>query len=194
MDYPRVTEILKYFTNYDQVPKQTLEKASARGTSVHALCSGMAKGAWIPDAMIGEELIGYILSFKMWSQAQVLEFIIIEKRYTDEDLGFCGQPDFVIKGTDGKLYLVDLKTSSRPQKTYPLQMAAYKRLLKVHGIEVEGVMLVYLNKDGQFPDVDLLENIDEETQVFISALHCWNYFNKGKKNGKRKRIIEEKCA
>lgn len=185
MDYPRVTEVLRAYTSYDQVPKEILERAAARGTSVHALCAGIAKGAWIPDGMIGEDLIGYVNSFKKWASAQVGKFVVVEKRYTDDENKFSGQLDFVILGSDEQLYLVDLKTSSRPQKTYPVQMAAYDYLLRNHKIQVKGAMLVYLNKDGEFPEVHLLEDMTDELHVFLSALDCWHYFNKGKKNGRK---------
>ncbi len=179
---PRVTEILKPFTGYDQVPKDILENAAARGTSVHALCAGIAKGNWIPDGMIGEELLGYVQSFRKWQEAQVKSFVIVEKRYTDCDSKYSGQLDFVIKGTDEKLYLIDLKTSARPQKTYPIQMAAYNSLLKQNSIKVEGAMLVYLKKDGEFPDIDFIEDMNEEFDVFLAAVKCYEYFKLRKKN------------
>lgn len=188
MDYPRVTEILRAFTSYDQVPKQILDNAAARGTTVHALCAGIAKGAWLPDGMIGAEYLGYVNSFKQWMQAQVVSFDIIETRYLDEDLGYSGQLDFVITGSDGRKYLVDLKTSSKPQKTYPIQMAAYDRLLKKHGILVEGAMIVYLNKNGEFPDIDFLPNMDNEFHIFSCALDCWNYFKPKIKNDRNKKL------
>lgn len=178
---PRVTEILRPYTGYDQVPKNILENAAARGTSVHALCAGIAKGNWIPDGMIGEELLGYVQSFRKWHEAQVKSFVIIEKRYTDCDSRYSGQLDFVIQGNDGKLYLADLKTSSKPQKTYPVQMAAYNSLLKQNGTTVEGAMLVYLKKDGEFPDIDFIENMDKEYRIFQSALECYEYFKIRKK-------------
>lgn len=182
MDYPRVTEVLRPYTNYEHVSKQVLERAAARGSSVHALCAGIAKGAWIPDGMIGEDLIGYVNSFRKWASAQVGKFIVVEKRYIDKERMYSGQLDFVVLGIDNELYLVDLKTSSRPQKTYPIQMAAYNYLLKNHNIDVKGAMLVYLNKDGEFPEIHLIEDMSEELHVFLSALDCWHYFNKGKKH------------
>lgn len=192
---PRVTEILRPFTGYDQVPKDILERASARGTSTHALCAGIAKGNWIPDGMIGEELIGYVRSFRKWHEAQVKEFVIVEKRYTDLYKRFSGQLDFVVKCHDDKYYLADIKTSAKPQKTYPVQMSAYEALLKQQGIEIEGAMLVYLNKDGEFPDIDFLENMDEEFSVFLSAVKCYEYFKIRKKNGSKRQehIPENTC-
>lgn len=191
MQYPRVTEILHAFTNYDRVPEKILSSASARGTAVHALCAGIAKGAWIPDSMIQEDILGYVNSFKKWSEAQVAEFIIVEKRYAHETLEYTGQLDLVVKGLDNELYLVDLKTSSRPQKTYPLQMAAYDNLLKNNQITVKGAMLVYLNRNGEFPEIHFLEDMEEEFHVFLSALDCWNYLHKGKRHGKKRINSEE---
>ena len=185
MSFPRVTEILKPFTSYEHVPPTILARAAARGTTVHALCAGIAKGAWIPDGMIGEEYIGYINSFKKWAEAQVKEFIIVERRYTHDNEEFSGQVDFVVIGTDGELYLVDLKTSARPQKTYPVQMAAYDHLLKNQKINVKAALLVYLDKDGEFPEIHYLDTLTEELDVFLSALECWHYFNRRKKHGRK---------
>lgn len=185
MVVPRVTEILKVHTKYDQVPVQVLERAAERGTSVHALCAGIASGEWIPECMIPEEYRGYVNSFNQWTKAQVSKFLIIEKRYTDEGLNYTGQIDFVIQGSDEELYLVDLKTSAQPQKTYPVQMAAYDSLLRAHKVHVKGAMLVYLNKDGEFPEIHLIEDLEEEMRVFLSALDCWKYFNKGNKNARK---------
>lgn len=191
-EYPRVTEILRAFSSFESVPKDILERAAARGTAVHALCAGLAKGAWLPDIMIDEEFSGYIASFKQWAAMQVSKFVTIEKRFTDEDLKYSGQLDFVILGTDNELYLVDLKTSARPQKTYPVQMAAYDHLLRKHGVNVKGAMLVYLNKDGDFPEINLIEDLSEETYVFMAALDCWHYFNKGKRNVKTRSVCSDR--
>ncbi len=179
VNLPRVTEILRAFTSYDQVPKDILKRAAARGTSVHAICAGIAKGAWIPDSMIAEELKGYVDSFNKWAKAQVAEFMIIEKRYTNAS--YTGQLDFVVRCNDGKVYLVDLKTSAAPQKTYPIQMAAYDQLLKEAGVVVEGAMIVYLDRDGEFPDIHLIDDMTRECEVFNAALRCWNYFNAKKR-------------
>lgn len=183
--YPRVTEILRPFTKFDYVPKKILENAASRGTAVHALCAGIAKGAWVPDNMIPEELRGYVTSFKKWADNHVKKFVIIEKRFVDEHLKYTGQVDFVVVGNDDELYLVDLKTSASPQKTYQLQMAAYEHMLEKHHVSVKGAALVYLQKDGEYPEIDLIEDFTERFHIFLSALDCYNYFNRKrkKKNG-----------
>lgn len=183
LNFPRVTEILRPFTSYDKVPPLILEKAASRGTSVHAICASIAKGAWIPDSMIDEELLGYVTSFSRWSEAQVKSFVLIEKRFQSNPLQFTGQLDFVIEGHDGLMYLADLKTSSKPQKTYPIQMAAYDYLLRDNQIKVSGAMIVYLDKTGEFPEIHLLSDMTDELHIFMAALDCYKYFNKGKING-----------
>lgn len=182
MNFPRVTEILKSFTSYENVPSEILRNAAARGSSVHAICAGIAKGAWIPDSMIDENLQGYVKSFKHWADAYVTDFVVIEKRYTDSILGYTGQLDFVILDKDQNLFLIDLKTSAKPQKTYPVQMAAYDNLLKESDMHVKGAMLVYLNKTGEFPAVHVMDNFIKEFHVFKCALQCWKFFKKRKKD------------
>ena len=68
---PRVTEVLATFSNFQHVRRGILDKASERGTAVHSLCAGVAIGAWIPEAMVPEELRGYYRSFMLWREAQV---------------------------------------------------------------------------------------------------------------------------
>lgn len=191
MTIPRVTEILKYFTSYDKVDRNVLANAAVRGTCVHALCAGIAKGNWIPDSMINAEYLPYVNSFRKWNEAQVLEYQIIEKRFTHESLQYSGQMDFVIIGRDGERYLVDIKTSSSPQKTYPLQMGAYELLLNHHNIEINGAMIVYLSKFGEFPEIDFLDNLTEQRHVFLSALDCYKYLHKRRMRGKQPELISK---
>lgn len=179
-DLPRVTEILNCFTKYDSVPQDILKNAAARGTQIHAICAGLAKGAWIPDGAIKEEHLPYVESFRAWSEKEVETYDIIETRFIDDELGYTGQVDFVIKARDGNVYLVDIKTSSKPNKTHPVQMAAYKTLLAKSKIDIKGAFLVYLSKESEYPQVQYLENMEHEQAVFMSALHCYNYFNKRK--------------
>ncbi len=181
-EYPRVTEILRAYSGYDKIPIKILDNAAARGTTVHAICAGIAKGAWIPDGMIQEDLRGYINSFKQWSDLFVKEYKIVEKRFTNEDNGYTGQLDFVIEGTDGQLYLVDLKTTSKPQKTHLVQMAAYDCLLRQKGIIVKASILVYLDKDGKFPLTIQTDDMNSALTVFLCALECYKYFNPRKNN------------
>ncbi len=182
MEAPRVTEVLKYFTGYDHVPQNILKGAAERGTTVHALCAAIANGSWVPISMIDEHLQGYVKSFLLWKEAQVEEFLIVEKRYMHPEALYTGQIDFVTKCNDGMMWLVDIKTSSSHQKTYALQMGAYGRLLKLYGVEVFGAMIVYLDKNGEFPDIYVVDDLEKEFVIFKSALDCWIYLKTRNEN------------
>lgn len=177
MIYPRVTEVLAAYGNYDKIPSSILVPKANIGNTVHALCAGISKGAWIPEGMIAEECLGYVQSFKLWHDDFVHETEIIEQRYNDETEGYTGQIDQVITAKDTYRYLVDLKTTARQMKTHPVQVAAYERLLKCNGITVHGAILLYLQKDGSMPKFLQLNNLEQERHVFSAALICWRYFN-----------------
>ncbi len=179
MEYPRVTEILRHFNDYERVPPQIMKRASARGSSVHSICAGIAEGAWIPDGMIDPELRGYVNSFKQWADNTVESFDIIEQRYCDTSLGFSGQIDMVINGKDGTTQLIDLKTSAKPQKTHPVQVAAYDYLLRTTAnVTPASVSLVYLSRDGEYPTVHTMTDLQEELTIFLRALQCYTNFHK----------------
>ncbi len=184
MTAPRVTEILNYFTNYDKVPSDILKNAAQRGTIVHGICAGIARGNWTPDVLINPLYLPYVESFRKWEEKVVLDYKIIEKRFLHSHLNFTGQMDFVITGHDGELYLIDLKTSASPQKTYALQMGAYDLLLENHDIKVKAAMVVYLSKVGDYPVVDYIEPLMKERHVFLSALDCYNYLHTRRSRGK----------
>ena len=177
VNYPRVTEILQAYTSYHTVPQHILGKAAARGTRVHAICAGIANGAWISSETIGEEYIGYVRSFEKWFDENVKEVLIVEKRYIDKKFEYTGQIDLLILSKKGRRCLVDLKTSSKKQKTYEIQMAAYCGMLDTHGITVNTSMIVYLQKDGEEAKVVESHCWDKELYVFKCALNCWRYFN-----------------
>jgi hypothetical protein len=66
-------------------------------------------------------------------------------------------------------------------------MAAYNSLLMQNNVYVSGAMLIYLDKHGEFPDIESLddEEMEEMFYVFSAALHCYKYFKirKKKKDG-----------
>ena len=158
-------------------PKDILDRAAERGTTVHAICAAIAKGSWITEGMIQEDLRGYVESFRKFAKEHVYDYEVIEQRYHEDDLKYSGQVDLVIETSSGNFKLVDLKTTSTMPKTHLVQMAAYEHLLSEHEIYVESAMLVYLNKNGDFPKIIERENLLPELDIFFHALDCYNYFN-----------------
>ena len=127
--------------------------------------------------MIKEGCLGYVNSFKQWVELFVDEFVYIEKKLSHEQLLYGGEIDYVICDLlEHKKYLVDIKTTYLPLKYHNVQISAYNELLKQNNIETEGNLLVYLDKDGEFPEIISLEDVSKEFQIFKHALACHNYF------------------
>lgn len=181
LDLPRVTEIIKPYTSIEYIPKDKLENAAKRGQYVHTICAAIAKGAWVPLEELNQSWVGYIQSFLKWQEKNVAYYEIIEKRYADLVEGFTGQIDAIIINLSAERILVDYKTSATKQKTYPIQMAAYYDLLYSNDIFIDKIMLLYLDKNGNEPKVEVVENYVEGIQVFHCMLTCWKYFNKKRK-------------
>jgi hypothetical protein len=182
MDYPRVTEVLKPFSGFDYIPKDRLESAAKRGTEVHSICAGLAKGAWIPDSMIQEEYKGYIKSYNDWAKENITKCDIVEKRYVEHEHGYTGQIDLTFVHNDGKYYLCDIKTSAAYNKVHYLQMCAYYNMLFENEVIICGAYLLYLQKDGGKAKEKFikLEDLAEDFFYFECALTCYKFFHKKK--------------
>ncbi len=74
------------------------------------------------------------------------EFTIdaIELNIINKELGYAGTIDRIID-LYGQKILVDIKTSNAIYPSYWLQLAAYRRLLKSQGINVDKVAILWLN-------------------------------------------------
>lgn len=59
---------------------------------------------------------------------------------------FGGTLDLLVK-IDGRIYLVDFKTSNHPNYKYFMQLSAYRYMLRIlHNIEVDGCIILLLDK------------------------------------------------
>lgn len=205
IEYARVTDILKPFTPFKNMSepaidaqesawRRTVQKAAARGTTVHAICAAIANDEWVPCDIIPQEAKGYVESFHAWMKDRVEMFLVIETRYSDDKQEYTGQVDFIALYKDGRCVLVDIKTTYKPEKTHPIQVAAYSQLAELHGCHVDAVSLVYLSKEGKYPKCFEYEEDELELRrdVFNSALNCYKYFNSTqRRHGKTKPVSED---
>ena len=143
--YLRVTQILSPFSGLQNIKQHILDNAARRGTKVHKVCEGIVLG--IGEIDVDEEIKGYIESFKKWWEKGV-EIIEMEKRFWDKKLCLTGQIDFIIKTEEG-LVIVDIKTSSKPSKTWKAQGSAYAYLAKNAGYDIKKIKFLHLNKHGK---------------------------------------------
>lgn len=83
-----------------------------------------------------------------------------------------GQVDMIIEGSDGAIIL-DLKTSAKPSKTWPLQGSAYAYMARQSGYDIKGIHFLHLNKHGGDPHLYVY---DDHFELFSKCLDVYKHF------------------
>ncbi len=169
--YTRVTKILWPFSGLDKIDPDVLENAAIRGTKVHKICEGIVSG--LGEIGVEPNIAGYVESFKKWWSIGH-EVIMMEERFYDDDLQITGQCDLILKTPEG-LVLVDIKTSSRPSKTWEVQGNAYAWLAKNHKHDISKIYFLHLNKNGGFP---WIHEYVVDDRLWLSVVKVWEHFLK----------------
>lgn len=132
-----------------KIPPGILSHAADRGTKVHKICEAIVSG--LGEYGVEEETQGYVESFKKW-WAEGHEVLLIEKRFWCNELKITGQVDLILKTAEG-LAILDIKTSSKPSKTWKAQGCAYAYLAQKAGYPIKKILFLHLNKDGKSPKI-----------------------------------------
>lgn len=168
-NYLRVTNILYPFSGLQSIDPQVLLHAAQRGTKVHKICEAIVEG--LGEIGIDDETWGYVESFKKW-WALGVNVVEKEKRFWDDELFITGQVDYIISTADG-LAIVDLKTSSKPSKTWQVQGSAYAFLAQRAGYDIKKIFFLHLNKHGKDPK---LIEYQIDNSFFLAVLRIYKYF------------------
>jgi len=168
-NYTRVTTVLYPFSGLEKLDAEIVRYAAERGTKVHKICEGIIAG--LGEIGVDDETWGYVESFKRW-WATGINVIRMEERFWDDEHELTGQVDCIIKTVDG-LAIVDLKTSSRPSKTWQAQGSAYAYLAKNAGYDIKKIIFIHLNKHGK--EATLYEYPVDDS-FFLNIFKVWAYF------------------
>ena len=159
--YPSVTDILEHLTapGYGKVNPAILEEAKQRGTAVHELTEAIDYG--MPPEEIEDGLAGYALAYLRFLADYDVEWELIEHRFYEPKMGFCGTIDRVGK-IDGVDCVLDIKTTSSPSTEQKIavccQTAAYAYGIwgwtEEHGVqtmdECTKRYALYLHSNGKY--------------------------------------------
>lgn len=168
-NYLRVTHVLYPFSGLQSIDPDIVANAARRGTKVHHICEGIAQG--LGEIGVDEETWGYVESFKKW-WGDGLHVESMEERFWDDELYITGQVDFIIR-TESGLTIVDIKTSSRPSKTWQAQGSAYAYLAKKAGYDINKIIFLHLNKHGKEPK---LYEYPIDDSFFLAILRVFKHF------------------
>ena len=168
-NYTRVTEMLYPFSGLQNIDPEIVANAGERGTKVHNICEGIVAG--LGEIGVDDETWGYVESFKKWWEKGV-DVVVMEKRFWDDETEITGQVDFIVNTPQG-LAIVDIKTSSRPSKTWKAQGCAYAYLAKREGYKIEKIYFLHLNKHGKEPKI---YEYSVDDLFFLSILRTFTHF------------------
>lgn len=163
---PSVTDILNCYIDTRWFKKEHTD----RGSWAH---DGMACYAnSLPFIKTGHPLWNsYLESGKEWFDQNVREVLLVETRLSNPGL-YTGQPDLVCVLIDGRIALVDWKTSQAIAKIWKGQTAAYKCLVETQcGMSIDTRVSVRLRKDfGRQALAKFYNDHDEDLNTFNGAL------------------------
>jgi len=152
--------------------RQTSQKALAVGTAVHSAIEIRLKSGRDPADLPDQQLEAY-MAFLEWLDAHHVEPVAVETTVYGD--GYAGTADLVCK-LDGKLYLIDFKTSKGIYDEYGLQTAAYRaawnRMYPEQQVVGHGVLR--LDKETGWPEwKDFSETFERDYEAFMCLVKFW---------------------
>ena len=175
---PSVTEIISFVNSraFDDIPTYMLVWAQDRGTDVHSGVAAYLSGLWHEVDLAHE---GFMDSLRTWAGRFIVKTIWVEKALTSVKMGFHGHPDaLVLMAGDLGLTLIDWKTPKPLSLSWRLQLAGYKILCEANGYKIARVASLRLAADGGPAKFEgYTKTLAADTNVFISALNVWKFYN-----------------
>ena len=174
--YPSVTTILRPYVDFTAINPKVLAAAADRGSRCHDVIADHLMDGW---PSIDDDVRPYFDSFCIWAEQMIDEVIMVEDRLSDNIMRFTGQLDLVarLKGDTGYT-MIDWKTSQVGHKAWRIQIAAYRHLAAINGIDTVRGMTVRLKRDGSGALVtEYPGKWKYDFSVFLGLLNAHNFFN-----------------
>lgn len=147
-------------------PKEALDKAADIGTRLHDAVDCWIKGLPIK---LDDDLQNPFLAFKDWVTSCGIAIIMGDTAVASIDYGFGGKFD-AIGMREGKLGILDWKTSNGLYDSYALQLAAYSRAAEeTYGKRFEWGMAVRFDKNAQFSEYKEVKDLGLAFNTFVYA-------------------------
>lgn len=175
---PSVTEVIGFCNSraFDNVPAHLLQAAADRGTLVHGESAMTLEGVWF-DA--DPAVAGFLKSLTNWKNEYVEKVIAVEPELVAPKLRVKGHPDAIVqlKGDVG-LAIGDWKTPKPLSKSWRLQLAGYKLIAEANGYKIVRVFSLRLDANGGLAKFQgYTKTLAHDTNVFLSCLNVWNFYN-----------------
>jgi len=114
---------------------RTSDLAAQHGTRAHEIIEQFLHNRTMPDTtQEAPEVQNAVILWREWWDAQDLEVCDIERYVAHLGLGYGGTVDFLARTNDGRVVLIDWKTSKGIYPEYLLQCVAYGGALSAMGL------------------------------------------------------------
>jgi len=182
--YPRVSAILGVISKpflitwILKVGKEEADRlrdeGAAFGTLVHKALEAYDLGD--PTLARAPEVVGFARSWRAWKRRYVAEMLGVEGQVHHPEHGFAGQYDRLVRLNDGRVVLIDFKTSKGADASWPLQLAAYKLAIEHGGQQVDACLVLHMPRaEGGAISAIWYEDMDRFAAVFLSVLDVWTH-------------------
>ena len=189
-EYHRVTHILGviskpaliywYAKNGMKKCKQILHLRAEFGTTCHKLFEIMMAGGIVNSKNYNEEMQTTISDFNTWRDEHEIESQGLEVHLWSETYKYAGTTDF-IGLVDGKLTILDWKTSKAIYNEYWLQIAAYVHAFEeLTGVKVDQVGILCIRDGKTIYKVKTYEEMIEHFPVFLASKVIFDWRQKKK--------------
>ena len=151
----------------DRQPDKIKDAAADLGTRVHNAIDAFIMGK-VPTMDL-ETQKGFD-NFMSWLQGEELEFICGDINVASVSIGYGGRLDAIARRKNGRLVLLDWKTSNGLREEYPLQVAAYAQAFKeTYGLAIDEAWVVRFGKDKADDFEPRQVNLDFALPAFKNA-------------------------
>jgi hypothetical protein len=147
----------------ERAHQKLMREAQTVGTAVHAWIEWQLKneleveGADEHQPPTDHPVVAECLSkWKEWRESVNLKPLAVEQRLASQDYGFAGTLDLLAE-VDGKVVVIDFKTSKAIYAESFLQNCAYRLALSESGVSTEGGLIVRLPKEESDPTFEVRE-------------------------------------
>jgi len=149
------------------------KKAGIRGSDVHKFVETYKKGGKVT---IRKELKPYadaFVSFLGQTDPKIKEN---EKEIYSDKYKYAGTLDIIMEDKQGKVWIVDIKTTSGVYPESGLQLVAYKQACEEMGYKIDKTGVLLLKNDGTYSFHETNEKLD----IFLATKKLWEWW-KGEK-------------
>ena len=158
---PSVTQVLSSLHDFSSISPDVLENAKQRGTAIHAMVD-LYINKKLDLSALDARLYGRLAAWIEFTNLYKPKIVGCEKVVHSAKHGFAGTLDIVCL-LEGKLSLIDIKSSKAAASTAGLQLAGYQIAYEeMAGVKVSRRLAVILKDDGKFEVLEYKSKLDKK--------------------------------